>query len=256
MKLHIYHCNLAILTDRKPSPTGGGKAVSNKPAGIIRYPSEPGRADVHFLPVTDSFRMPWPRDTERPIWLDDNMLSKLLEQFKSVDIFDPEGSPVLVNWRKLEERLGLDREQLNMLLAKADQMGLLRRLTIEYDHAKWMRWSRNKGCLVIMTCVEKSDYQDGNIVERFCDEVTTIRDKIVSGSQELTEVIIVPNVHLTTREDIGDDWEKTITLLQNAKRKLEERDFHVQLNSFGYAKNILLAINAHKLGYVFRSIGK
>ena len=254
MKLHIYHCNLVVIEDRMSSPSGGGKFGSNKPSGIHEYLTPHRESDIHFLPPNSKFNIPWvPNEESRPTWLTPDILAKLLEEFRSVDIFDPENSPVYVNWSALEDRLQLSRDQLQLLMGKADEMGLLRRLTIDYDHARWMRHSSIKGCLVVMVCVEQTDYENEGVVRLSCNEIINIRSSIIDVEDTLTKVFLVPNVHLTGKRCVGEDHVKNGKILNAMKVELETLGLEVELNSYGYAKNIILAICAHKLGYVFRS---
>lgn len=235
MILHIYHCSLAVISDKKKS-----KGRANRPAGIIQYPAKRGQANIDSKPSTDGFA--------------DSDIRKILTEFESMDIFKLEGSPIEIKWDALAKKLGMDNAKLRKLLAQVYNMGLLRRLTIDYNYEKWMKHSNVKGCLVVMTCIENKDYEREGLVDAFFDEVVTIRQNIISKDQILDTVIIVPNTHLTEPGRLGQRWDKNVELLERLKQKFIGKGFTVQLASFGYAKTLHLVIHGHKLGYVYRSI--
>lgn len=242
MILHIYHCTLAELRDYK---TSGGR---NRPSGTGKWPARPGEADVSFLPPTNGF--------------DDPNLGRFLSAFQTIDLDEPEWlSPVMVNWDYLEEELGLPREHLTELMHKAQKLGLMQKLTIDYDHERWLRHSRIKGCLVIMACVEETDLRrkDGSVATAFCNAVDElVQEKppcgILSDGQELTKIFVVPNGHLNPRSGPGLDWQKALPILQSIPNALTENGYEAFLSSYGYEKLIRLSINAHKRGYTLRVI--
>jgi hypothetical protein len=240
--LHIYHCTLAELRDYRSS---GGR---NRPNGTGKWPEKPGEADVSFLPPTDGFRDP--------------ELGKLLSLFQVIDLDEPEWLlPVLINWEYLEEALGLSRDRLTELMHEAQKLGLMQRLTIDYDHERWLRHSRVKGCLVIMTCVEESDLrrEPDELAAAYLGVVDSlVREEsprgLLSDGQELNKVFVVPNGHLNPRSGPGLDWEKALPVLQALPCALNESGYEAALGSYGYEKLIRLAINAHKRGYTLRVI--
>jgi hypothetical protein len=240
--LHVYHCTLAVLRDYK---TSGGR---NRPAGTGKWPEKPGMADVRYFPPTEGFRNP--------------DLGALLSLFQEIDLDEPESeSPIWVNWDYLERSLGLQREKISTLMHEARELGLMQRLTIDYDHERWLRHSRTKGCLVVMTCVEESDLKRnaGEMATAYCDVIDKlVKEKAPRGllgeGQELRNVFVVPNGHLDARSGPGLDWCQTLSILQELPRALTDRGYEAALNSYGYEKLIQLAINAHKLGYTLRVV--
>ncbi len=242
MILHIYHCTQAILRDYK---TSGGR---NRPEGTGKWPEKPGQADVCYLPPTHDFGDP--------------DLGRLLSLFQSIDLDDPElESPVWINWEFLEENLGLPHDAILTLMHKARTLGLMQRLTIDYDHERWLRHSRTKGCLVVMTCVEEADLvrEPHEVAEAYCDAIDRLAREeaprgLLSRGQELNKVFVVPNGHLDAQSRTGLDWHQALALLQVLPPALLGRGYDAAPNSYGYEKLIRLAINAHKLGYVLRVV--
>lgn len=242
MIAHIYHCTLAELRDYKAS---GGK---NRPAGTGKWPEKAGEADISFLPPTEGFANP--------------EIGKLLSLFQSIDLDEPDhDSPVWVNWGYLEASLDLPRERVSSLMHEARKLGLMRRLTIDYDHERWMRHSRVKGCLVVMTCVEESDLERSidDIASGYCDAIDDLIKEeaprgILGEGQKLDKIFVVPNGHLDARSGTGLKWEEALAVLQGLPPALLERGYDASLSSYGYEKLIRLAINAHKRGYTLRVI--
>jgi DNA-binding Lrp family transcriptional regulator len=236
MILHVYHCNLAVIRDYKSAP---GK---NRPTGTGRFPPRPGGADVEYLPPTRT--------------LASESLGQLLRLFQDVKLGNLVESPFRMNWQYLEESLGLSRQEIRDKLREVEQLGLLRSLTINYDHDRWMKHSREKGCLVAMTCVEESDLRrDGKeCVTAYCDAIDTIKGAIVGKKQSLRHIFVVPNGHLAARSGSGLPWADVLEVLQRLPPELNQRGYKAKLNSYGYTKVISLAINAHKLGYVLRVV--
>jgi hypothetical protein len=237
MIVHIYHCASASLRDYKSS---GGR---NRPSGTGKWPPKAGEADVEFSPPTQGFSTPG--------------IGRLLELFKDIELDAPEStSPVWVNWDYLQHQLGVSRERANALMHEARELGLLRQLTIDVDPERWLRHSRIKGCLVVMTCVEEGDLRRSrdDVAAKFCD---TIDDLVKAGpprgllgeGDELRDVLVVPNGHLAARAGAGLNWERALEVLQALPPALEARGYRVHLGSYGYEKLIKLAINAHKRGY-------
>jgi len=235
MILHIYHCNRVIIKDYKESPG------QNRPRGVGRSPSKPGRANVNFLPPTTGFGSA--------------KLNRLLTAFQSIDLSGPEG-PIRINYQYLQKELEIDRSELRKLMAMADSMGLLQRLTIFYDHEKWMKSSKEKGCLVVMTGVEDDDLRRNrnHLVRDYCDVIDEIRTSVTNGTQRLRHVFVVPNGHLAPRAQANIRWEESVQVIDDLVAALKERGYKAARNSYGYTKIIELAINAHKLGYLLRVI--
>jgi len=233
---HLYHCSLASLRDYRSAP---GR---NRPNGTGRFPEKPGEADIDYLPPTGGFG--------------DRLLGQLLELFQSIDISNQAESPIKVNWSFLEDQLGIRRKEVRELLRTADRLGLMRQLTIDYEPEAWLGHSEDKGCFVVMTCVEESDLDRSlkDCANAYCDEIDAIRASVLSEDQVLDDVFVVPNGHLAPRAGDGLPWKETLKVLQALPLELEQRGYNALLNSYGYTKLIRLTINAHKIGYVLRVV--
>jgi hypothetical protein len=235
MILHVYHCNRLVARDKR-------QAVGrNRPGSIVRHPPRPGGADLSFVP--------------RPEALGDPALSALLEEFEEVELL-AEDSPVKPDWNHLEDRLAMPREEIEEVIRMAAKRGLFRSLAPIVDHERWMALSSEKGCLLVMSCVEASDLEreHGDLVDAFCDAVRSIRDGIVGDGDDLQKVFVMPNVHLAPRLELATDSVATVEILERATSALGELGFEAALGSFGYSKMLELTINAHPLGYVLRVV--
>jgi hypothetical protein len=235
---HIYHCSAASLRDYRSS---GGR---NRPSGTGKWPPKAGEADVNFEPPTSGFTDP--------------DIGAFLEQFKNIDLDRPESeSPIWVNWDYLERKLGLPRERLAALMHTSRQLGLLTSLSADIDHERWLKHSRVKGCLVIMTCVEEGDLRRpiADIANAYCKVVDDlVRSSpprgLLGNGDELHDIFVVPNGHLAARAGPGLPWERALEVLQSLPPALGDRGYRAHLSSYGYEKLIKLAINAHKRGYM------
>jgi hypothetical protein len=174
--------------------------------------------------------------------------------FQSIDLADLSDSPIRMNWKYIEEKLGCERAEVYRLLQEADRLGLLRELTIRYDHEKWLQNSQVKGCLVVMACVERRDFartpEEG--AQAVCDVVEEVR-KGIAPSHPLRKIFVIPNGHLAPRAR-PLPWRRALEMLEAVPREFESRGYEASLGSYGYPKLIQLAINAHKLGYVGRVV--
>jgi hypothetical protein len=233
--LHIYHCNLAIIRDYRKSQ---GR---NRPDGTGRYPITPGEADVEYLPSTKNFGDP--------------QMAKLLDMFQKIDLADLAHSPLKWDWRFIENALGCTRQDVHRLLANADRMGLLKGLTIDYDHEQWMKHSKEKGCLVVMTGIEKADLSRGadERADAFCDAIDEVKHDITGPGHVLREIFVVPNGHLAPRAE-PVEWTEALEVLKTFPPALKRRRYRARLNSYGYPKLIELAMSAHKRGYLLRAV--
>lgn len=235
MILHIYHCNLAIIHDYH------GSQGRNRPEGTGRFPEQPGEADVDFLPATNRFG--------------DTQLGELLEMFQKIDLGDLRNSPLKWDWRYIESTLGCTRPDVHRMLEEADRKGLLKGLTIDYDHEQWMQHSQEKGCLVVMTGIEHSDLSRDpkERTQAYCETIDDVKRDITGPGHVLQRVFVVPNGHLAPRAK-PVDWEKALEVLKTFPPALNRRRYKAQLNSYGYPKLIQLAMNAHKRGYLLRAV--
>jgi hypothetical protein len=233
--LHIYHCNRVIARDKR-------RAVGrNRPDTIVRYPERPGGADIEFEPPADGFGS--------------SELGALLEAFRDVPI-DDDQSFVTIDYERLASRLSIPRGRVEQLVRRAGARRLLTSLTNRYDNDRWMSASTDKGCLLVMACVEQLDLSrtHDDVVGAFRTAVCEIRNGIIGASQELRTVFVMPNVHLGPRLELATDSSAIVSLISAASNSLKDEGFEVQMNSFGYSKNLEFSINAHPLGYVLRVV--
>jgi hypothetical protein len=175
--------------------------------------------------------------------------------FRTIDLADLTHSPIKMNWKHIEATLGCSRKDVFQLFEEADAKGLLRALTIQYDHEQWLKHSREKGCLVVMTGIERGDLarDPKERADAFCGAIDLVKRDVVGSGQVLKHVFVVPNGHLAPRAK-PVPWEDALTVLKTLPPALSKRRYKAALNSFGYPKLIELAINAHKVGYVLRVV--
>jgi hypothetical protein len=239
MILQIYHCNLAVFEDRRES------GVKNRPHPITRVPEYPGGADIRYLPPTDGF--------------DDKGIGQLLDQFQDISIDGSKRSAVQIDWDHLSEVLQLETDQVRELIQLAHERGLITGLTLHYNHRPWMRLSHNKGCLVVMICVEESDYvrSTGEVARSAIQAISNIRAALIGKKEKidwLNHVFLVPNVHLGVPVVVGRDTDRNIKILNGIEAGLQRRKWIVGTNSYGYTKIVEMAINAHVIGFVSRTV--
>jgi len=239
MILQIYHCNLAVFEDRRES------GVRNRPRPISRVPDHPGGADIRYLPPIDGF--------------DDKGIGQLLDQFRDISIDGSKRGPVQIDWDYLSEALQLAPDQIRELIQLAHERGLITGLTLRYNHRPWMRLSHNKGCLVVMICVEESDYvrSTGQVARSAIQAINGIRTALVGKKRQadwLNHVFLVPNVHIGVRAVVGGDTDKNIKILSEIESGLRRSRCIVGTNSYGYTKIVEMAINAHVIGFVSRTV--
>jgi DNA-binding Lrp family transcriptional regulator len=235
--VHLYHCNRAVIVD-KPGSVG-----RNRPANLRRFPPRPGLADFVYEAPTDGFEPP--------------ALGDFLALLKSVDP-RADNAVLKVDWGEASSQLGISETAARKLLDEVYARHLIRGLTVDVDHNRWMKVSDNKGCLVVMACVEATDRA------RDVDEITggltrVVEDcvvRITNDSQWIDAACLVPNVHLAPREPAPDDGgEHALSTLLSTRAALESYfDFDIHLASFGYSKIIDLAINAHPVGFQIRAV--
>lgn len=239
MILQIYHCNLAVFEDRRES------GVKNRPHPITRVPEHPGEADIKYLPPIDGF--------------DDKGIGQLLDQFRDISIDGSKRGPVQIDWDYLSEVLQLETGQIRELIRLAHERGLIRGLTLHYNHRPWMRLSHNKGCLVVMICVEESDYvrSTAEVARSAVQAISSIRTALIGKKRRLdwlNHVFLVPNVHLGVRVVVGRDTDRNIKILKGIESGLQRSRWTVRTNSYGYTKIVEMAINAHVIGFVSRTV--
>lgn len=238
MKIHIYHTGLAIFKDISSSTKN-----SRRPENLCFWPEESGKKDISFKP--------WMNDLKK-----DGKTKKLIKMFAHIDLTDVDNSPIIINRDWIADELEMNRDELEALLAKLHEMRLLHALTIEFDHRKWLQHGETKGCLVVMVCIEENDYKRDNINQLATDTITKAYRDLFGverqSKKRIKKIYIIPNAHLSP--EIGTDHKKNLKILNRIVKKLKGLGFDAALNSYGYAKDIELAIIGHPQEYVLRCI--
>jgi len=227
MKLQLIHCAVCIFED---------EGISKKPLGIEPKATQP----ITIEPTAES--------------LLDSELAQLASLFEHIDLDATSKSPIQLKRDYLQENLGLESRELKLLLDKARETGILRQLTINKDYRSWLRESKHKGCLLVMTCVETGDHQRDDLAEAYCRAVLERRDQLVSHGHELNDVIVMPNAHLTHPDDLETNSQSCANVIVRIIKELEAHDLRVLEGSFGYGKRVRLVIMGHPKAYSFRQI--
>lgn len=257
MILQIYHCNLVIIKDKRGSKSS--KARSTRPTGIERAITEVSESDIHFLPPTEHFITVKGHDySGQPIIQREELLGRFLAEFQEVQVFDQLGNEFIrIEWEALAKKLGVSMEELERVKRVAKERGLLFSLGINYNLQKWLQHSVCKGAFVVMTCIEDLDYSNINLANQFALEIAELRDAMINPKHGdfFNTVFVVPNVHIADTERVGQRHNENRQILEACCEKLRKLHFHVQLNSYGWAKTIFLGIVGHQAGgFVRRTI--
>lgn len=181
-------------------------------------------------------------------------LAALISQFETIELDCTYDSPISIRRDYLMHLLGIDSDELSRLLARARSQKLLTRLRIDKDYRAWLRATSNKGCLVLMTCVEKGDYDRESLPRLFLKEVLLLRDKLINGGYRLDDVVLMPNAHLTPGENLEEDGDKAKAVIASIKTVLQQNDLKVLEGSFGFGKRVTLVIRGHTHSYTFHSL--
>lgn len=243
MKIHIYHCALAVFKDIAP------RSKKSRPVDLRRWPNELGQCDISFNPLLNDLK-------------EDGKTKKLVKLFEHIDLMDTANSPIILRRDWIAEQLEIDGTELNSLLAKLYSMRLFCTLTVEYDFRKWLQHSKTKGCLVVMVGIENPDYDKPRIENLASDAIKgAYLDLLHSGNEErevdpadirIKKVFVIPNAHLSP--DLGQNHERNTQILQRIVRNLIDEGFDTELNSYGYPKDIQIMIVGHEQEYILRSI--
>lgn len=243
MKMHIYHCALAVFKDVAP------RSKKARPEDLEYWPSQAGQCDVSFSPLLNDL-------------IKDGKTKKLVKLFEHIDLMDTTNSPIHLRRDWIAEQLGIDMVEVNSLMAKLYNMRLLHSLTLEHDFRKWLQHSKTKGCLVVMVGIEHPDYSKPAIEdlasevikEAYIDLLHSDKKghEINASEIRVARVFVVPNAHLSP--DLGLDHARNIQILQGIVRNLLALGFDSMLNSYGYPKDIQLMIVGHSQEYVLRCI--
>ena len=227
MKLQLIHCAVCIFEDQE---------MSKKPPGIKPKATKP----IVIEPTAKS--------------LLDPELAKLAELFENIELDATSESPIQLKRDYLQESLGLESRELKLLLDRARESGILTQLTINKDYRKWLRRSKQKGCLLVMTCIEKGDHQRADLVDAYCKTVMKRRDDLIALGYELNDIIVMPNAHLTHRDDLETDSDNCIDIIGQIIKTLQKKKIKVFEGSFGFGKRVKLIIMGHGKAYSFRQL--
>jgi len=231
MKLQIYHCSLAIFSDRRES---------NKPEGVQHYIDEDSGTHIEFRPIIKSTSL-GPK------------AEMLLKEFQEIDLHNLYESPLRLNWIYICNKLGVAEGDAKTLLDMLYGKRVLCQLTTALDYEAWLEVMDHKGCLVLMSCIEGKDYNVASeVLEKVVNEIKTIRSQLIGMNYDLRDIIIVPNVHLATQDELGPDHEANWSILTQLKKGFINEGFNTKLASYGCAKFVRLVIHGHPLGYIFR----
>jgi hypothetical protein len=253
MILQIYHCNLVLIQDKRGA--GSSKGKSKQVESMKPYISKLGENDFSFYPSTEDFiSVSHAMSSNRKITSieSEDDMGRLIEKFRNIDLASEDF--INIDWEKLAVNLNISLDRVLKLRDRAYSRGLLRNLTIEYDLQKWLHHSRNKGVIVVMTCIEACDYDNPEIGSSFVEELTFLRDNMINTNHGdfLNIVIIVPNVHLAEESNLGCDHEKNLDILTECRDNLQEVGYCASINSYGRAKTLILGIVGHQAGGFIR----
>jgi hypothetical protein len=227
MKLQLIHCAVCVFEDQE---------MSKKPRGI----KPKATRHIAIEPTCES--------------LSDPELAQLASLFENIKLDATFDSPIQLRRDYLQERLDIEPRDLKLLLDKGRASGILRQLTIKKDYRSWLRRSRNKGCLLVMTCIEKGDHQRDDLVGAYCRTVMERRDQLISLGHELEDVIVMPNAHLTNFDELETDSKNCANVIKRIKKGLHTHKLRVFEGSFGYGKQVRLVIMGHPKAYSFRQL--
>ena len=227
MKLQLVHCAVCIFEDEE---------ISKKPPGIEPKAAQP----ITIEPTSES--------------LLDPELAQLVSLFEHIELDATFQSPIQLKRDYLQEHLGLESRELKLLLDKARETGILTQLTINKNYRSWLRRSKHKGCLLVMTCVEKGDHQRDDLVDAYCRTVLERRDQLISLGYELNDVIVMPNAHLTHPDELETVSQNCENVIARIIKGLQTHNLRVLEGSFGYGKRVRLVIMGHPKAYSFRQV--
>lgn len=226
MKMQILHCGTVVFEDDEPS---------KKPNGISPQKTQNIVID------------------QKADMIDDAQLSSLLRLFEQIDIDSTYNSPIEIKYDYLQEKLGLNAFELKRLMARARRDHLLTRLTIDKEYGAWIRKSKYKGSLVVMTCIEKKDSNDEDIGKKAATEIQRSVKRLTGYGQFINNIVIVPNAHMIS-EELETDSKKVKTILNKIEESLASISVPFVFASFGYGKRVKLVIRGHPEAYKFHQI--
>ena len=227
MRLQLIHCAVCVFEDQE---------MSKKPPGIKPKATRP----IDIEPISET--------------LSDPELAQLVSLFENIELDATFDSPIQLRRDYLQERLAIEPRELKLLLDRARKSGILRQLTIKKDYRSWLRRSQNKGCLLIMTCIEKGDHQRDDLADAYCRTVMERRDQLISLGHELEDVVVMPNAHLTSPDELETDSKSCENVIKRIKKGLQAHNLKVFEGSFGYGKQVRLVIMGHPKAYSFRKL--
>ncbi len=227
MKLQILHCSAVHFEDEAPS---------TRPRGIT--PRQ--MPDIHIEPLAQD--------------LSDTSLAEFIALFERIDLMNLHCSPMDLRRGYIESELGLDTQHVRDLFQKARAAHLLGELCIRKEHNSWIEHSKAKGCLVVMTCVEKGDAARDDVEARFLEEVMGVANAVTGSKPTSVDIVLVPNAHLAPGEDLETDSTRAQETVGRVRAALVAAGFDVHEASFGFGKRVQLTILGHPAAYVFRAV--
>lgn len=135
-------------------------------------------------------------------------------------------------------------------LVAAHRMGVIEGLTLAYNHGRWMRASREKGCHVVMVFIEEADYtgEIGDVTTEAARPIGTIVEDVTGPDRRngIRRIFLVANVHIGGRSRPGHDRDRNLEFFETTTAYcLVKKGYTVQVNSYGYTKSVQLAIHGH-----------
>jgi len=230
MRFQILHCASVSFRDEEPA---------TRPKGIIAKPADDIDLDLHAEDLGS--RVP-------------DSLKLLLKAFEIIDLANTYDSPIQIDEEYLRTLLQTGELGIKRALTDARKRKLLTHLQIKKDYGAWVERSDQKGFLVLMTSVEQKDFDREDLAKKYVDEVSGLRDQLVSEGHHISKVVLVPNAHLTDRDSLETDSERACKVVNRLYKALCKRGYDVQEASFGFGKRVGLEILGHPRSFTFHKL--
>ena len=186
--------------------------------------------------------------------LADRTMAALIAEFEAIDLENLHDTAIQIRRDYLCRKLGVDNRGLTRLMAEARSQKLLRMLSVDKHPGAWVEKCSEKGYLVVMASVEKGDVARDDLVERFRTEIGTLGSQLASEGHTLKRIVLVPNAHITSRNELETDSGNATEVIARLRSSLEEDGFVVHEASFGFGKRVNLTILGHARSYTFHKI--